>query len=111
MTEKETVASLINQLGRYGAVKKLGPSHGIFTDPAGNVWTWNAIMREVSFSKAGWRPRSLNIENVSLAMFNWLYDDDDCREALEFKIGLKEVVGLFGRKGAHEVFVKVGPDR
>jgi len=108
MTQEEVVSSVVDQLNIYGKVERVGDTEGIFTDPAKNVWTWSVLLGTVTLSKTDFRPRHVSYENVSQYMFNWLYDDEECRPFLEFSLGLAEVVWLFGHKGAHEAFLKGG---
>ena len=106
MNKVDVMSSVIEQLELFGEVQKLGPTGGLFTDPSGKVWTWTVLIRTVSFDKAGFRPRHIDYENVSQYMFDWLYDDEECRPYLQFTLGLADVVKLFGRKSAHDAIVK-----
>jgi hypothetical protein len=105
---EEEANSVSEQLERYGQVECVDKSKGIFVDPANNIWTWEVAFGTVTFTKPGWRTRTVDLVNVSRYMFYWLYDDEDCKGSLEFTLETKEVVKFFGRRGAHEAFVRGG---
>jgi len=101
-------AALTRALREYGEVRVTSyvPHAGIFIDAIGREWAWSVFGKMVTFTRDGWRTRSVAINKVSKYMFEWLLEDDAARDSLDFTISMKEVIDLFGVEGAHQAFLK-----